>query len=447
MIMKRIHWMFAGIFCVFTACQTRPVKNQTGENKIVFQMDLANGTMDVTADYARNRVDGNDFFLNRDFTVTRLLVDGKNVNPADSTEQVTLALFDNYAVNIYRLPVFENSVHIEYRGMLSGKDGISPYVTETISPDFTFLRWETVCYPLFASAENLRAKLTDDFALTMSVEVPKGYVAQFSGSNATETETGESTIWTVSGNMPLVHYAAAIAQYQKLEYETGVYFFLPGTDAERIAEMIDTVMNRANAFMQEHYGTRDFPQKLRVVEIPQHLGSFAVPSEHMVFVDRSAFDSAFNMAQLVHEFIHTGWNTKVEDLDVQRCRFFDESFTVYFTYRAMADILGENGAQPLLQRFTNTRSYDLIPIKDFGAKGYGDLGYTIGALCLYKLSKRTGEETFDRVTKQFLEKYRVVPVDFEKFCTEYKNLCPNADLEAFFQEWIYADSYKNELYL
>jgi hypothetical protein len=170
------------------------LSNTAGENKIVFQMDLANGTMNVTADYARNRVDGNDFFLNRDFTVTRLHVDGKNVNPADITEQVTLALFDNYAVNIYRLPVFENSVHVEYRGILSGKDGISPYMTETISPDFTFRRWETVCYPLFASAENFRAKLTDDFALTMSVEVPKEYVAQFSGSNTTETETGESTI-------------------------------------------------------------------------------------------------------------------------------------------------------------------------------------------------------------------------------------------------------------
>ncbi|MDR1148490.1 MAG: hypothetical protein LBK66_07655 [Spirochaetaceae bacterium] len=153
------------------------------------------------------------------------------------------------------------------------------------------------------------------------------------------------------------------------------------------------------------------------------------------------------MENLVHEFIHTGWNAKVEDPGVQRCRFFDESFTVYFTWRVMADILGEDGAQPLLQTFTNTRGYDLVPIKDFGAKDSGDLGYSIGALCLYKLSKLTGEETFDRATKQFLDKHQDIPVDFEKFCAEYQNLCPNADLEDFFQKWIYSDSYKDELYL
>jgi hypothetical protein len=443
--MKRIYGILAGVFCVFTACQTLPVKGRTVENKIVFQMDLAGSTMSVTADYARKSVDGNDFLLNRDFIVTRLLVDGKMVNPVDIAEQVTV--YDGYAVNVYHLPVFENGVHVEYRGMLSGETGVSPYVTETISADFTFLRWETFCYPLFASAENLLAKLHDVFALTMSVEVPKNYVVQLSGSSTTEKETDKGIIYTLTGNMPLVHYAAAIAQYRKSEYETGVYYFLPGTDAEKSRETVDTVMNRANAFMREHYGAREFPQKLRVAEIPQPLGSFAVPEEHMTFVMSSAFTSIFDMVGLVHEFIHTGWNAKVEDQDVRSCRFFDESFTVYFTYRVMADILGENTAQHLLQSFTNTRGYDLVPIKDFGAKGYGDLGYTIGALCLYKLSRLTGEEAFDRATKTFLDKYRDVPVDFEKFCAEYQNLCPDADLENFFQEWIYSDSYKNELYL
>jgi hypothetical protein len=450
--MKRIYFAVMSIACFFTACQTQPVKNQinenrNGENRIAFQMDLANGTMDVTADYSRSRVDGNDFFLNRDFTITRLLVDGKALNPADIVEQVALTMFDGYTVNLYHLPFFTNGVHLEYRGMLSGETGMAPYVTETISADFTFLRWETICYPLFASAEDLFTKLMDSFALTMSVEVPKDYVVQFSGSNTAEKETAKGIIYTVRGDMPLAHHAAAIAQYRKSEYETGVYYFLPGTDAEKIREMVDTVMRRADAFMQEHYGAREFPQKLRVAEIPEHLGSFAVPEEHMTFAIGSSFNSTFDMVGLVHEFIHTGWNAKVEDLGVRRCRFFDESFTVYFTYRVMADIVGETAAQRLLQSFTNTRGYDLVPIKDFGAKEYGDLGYTIGALCLYKLSRLTGEEAFDRATKEFLEKYRDVPVDFEKFCEEYQRLCPDVDLEGFFQKWIYSDSYKDEVYL
>ncbi|MDR1148489.1 MAG: hypothetical protein LBK66_07650 [Spirochaetaceae bacterium] len=256
--MKRIYLILAEVFCVFTACQTLPVKGQAVENKIAFQMDLPNGTMDVTADYARKTVDGNDFLLNRNFIITRLFVDGQTVNPADIVEQVTL--FNDYAVNIYHLPVFENSVHVEYRGILSGETGVAPYVTETISTDFTFLRWETFCHPLFASAENLFEKLFDVFMLTMSVEVPKDYVVQFSGSNTTEKETDKGITYTVSGNMPLFSYAAAIAQYRKTEYETGVYYFLPGTDMEKIHEMVETTMTKANAFMREHYGARKFPQ-------------------------------------------------------------------------------------------------------------------------------------------------------------------------------------------
>jgi hypothetical protein len=113
----------------------------------------------------------------------------------------------------------------------------------------------------------------------------------------------------------------------------------------------------------------------------------------------------------------------------------------------MADMLGGSSVQSMLQRFTNTLGYDLVPIKDFGAKGYGDLGYTIGALCLYKLSGLVGEETFDRAAKEFLDKYKDTPVDFEKFCEEYIRLCPGVDLEGFFQEWIYSDFYKNDIYL
>jgi hypothetical protein len=114
----------------------------------------------------------------------------------------------------------------------------------------------------------------------------------------------------------------------------------------------------------------------------------------------------------------------------------------------MADLLGKDGTQPLLRQFTNTIGIDdLGPIKDWGAKDYGQLGYTIGALCLYKLSLLIGEEAFDSATKDFLLKYRDIPADFEKFCGEYKRLCPDVDLEAFFQKWIYSDSYKAEIHL
>jgi hypothetical protein len=435
------------IACMFTACTSQEIRNtQLNEGKIFFQMDLTNGILSGQVDYTRQDVEGSDFFLNRDFTVTGLLVDGKTVNPANVREQVTL--FDGYGVNLYRLPDFTNNVHIEYRGTLSGETGGFPYVRETISEDFTFLRWETFCYPLFASEKNLFSVLMDTASLTLSVKVPKDYLVQFSGSNTTEQETRDAIVYTVLGNMPLGQYAAAIARYQKIEYETGVYYFLAGTDTKKVSEIIDPVMSRANAFMQDHFGEREFRRKLRVVEIPKDFGSFAVPEEHMTYVDGSAFSSVFAMRQLVHEFIHTGWNVKVEAGEVQRSRFFDESFTCYFTWRVMADLAGKDDALLLLEQFTNTIGIDDPgPIKDWGAKEYGQLGYTLGALFLYKLSLLTGEERFDRATKEFLANYRDIPADFEKFCGEYSRLCPDLALEAFFQKWIYSDTYKTEIHL
>jgi hypothetical protein len=432
---------------MFFACKSQVIRNeQLSGSKMFFHLDLDNGIMTAQADYMKQDAKGGDFFLNRDFTVTRLLVDGKTVCPADIREQVTI--FDGYEVNIYHLPVFEDCVHVEYRGILSGETGMAPYVRETISEDFTFLRWETFCYPVFAPVENLFGALGDTAKLTMSVKVPKDYLVQFSGGSTTEQETNGGIVYTASGNMPLAQYAAAIAGYQKIEYETGVYYFLPNTDTETISKLIDPVMSRANAFMQEHFGEREFLQKLRVVEIPKGFGSFAVPEEHMTYMDGSAFSSVFEMRQLVHEFIHTGWNAKLPAGEVGRCRFFDESFTCYFTWRVMADLLGKNGAKPLLEQFTNTIGIDDPgPIKDWGLKDYGQLGYTIGALFLYKLSVLVGEEGFDRATAEFLAKYKDTPADFEKFCVEYKRLCPDVDLEVFFQKWIYSGSYKAEIHL
>jgi hypothetical protein len=402
--------------------------------------------MTVQADYAKRDAKDNDFFLNRDFTVTRLLADRNAVDPADIKEQITI--FGEYEVCVYRPPAFENSLHIEYRGALNGKTGITPYARETVSEDFTFLRWETFCYPIFAQAENLFDVLTDIAELSMSVQVPKDHLVQFSVGGATEREVDGDVVYTVSGNMPLSKYAAAIAKYQKIEYRTGVCCFLPDTDAEKVSGMFDPVMSRANAFMQKHFGERELLRKLSVAEIPIGFGSFAVPEEHMTYVDGSAFSSVFAMHQLVHEFIHTGWNAKTPAWEVGSCRFFDEAFTSYFTWRVMAELLGKDGARPLLEQFTNNLGIDDPgSIKAWGAKEHGQLGYTVGALCLYKLSLLTGEAAFDRATKEFLLKYKDIPADFESFCGEYERLCPDADLKAFFQKWICSGSYETELYL
>lgn len=414
------------------------------KNQIQFDMDLEAGKMNVVADYIKSDINGSAFLLNRDFIVTAILCDGEHVSVDEIME--TVFLDGEYEVKQYNLPSFQETVHIEYTGVLSGKTGSSPYVRETISPEFTFLRQETFCHPMFANADNYKAAVFMPFNLHISVIVPDGYTAMFAQDNAQQEKTSDGTLFTASGNLMFYQIAIAIAKYQKIEMETGDYYFLESTDVDKASAMIDPTMTHAYTFMNEHFGEVEFPQKLRVVEIPGGFGSFAITETHMTFVEGSAFNSVFAMRQLVQEFIHTGWNAKViSGSQVQRARFFDEAFTNYFEYRVMTDILGDNTAKTYSNMFKNTLGYELVPISEYGKYGYGDLCYTIGALCLQKLAELVGVETFDKATMGFLKKYKDTPVDFDLFCAEYIEQCSNPDVEVFFQKWIYSNEYQEDI--
>ena len=145
------------------------------------------------------------------------------------------------------------------------------------------------------------------------------------------------------------------------------------------------------------------------------------------------------MNQIIHEFIHLGWNVP-SDSETQRIRFFDEAFTCYFEMRVMEHITGGNY---MLNDFINAYTkqierYDTnVPLIDFGKHEYGDLSYTLGAICLHKLSELVGIDVFDKATKAFLAKYKDIPVNIEIFCNEYIRLCNNPKTKQFFEDWIY----------
>ena len=106
----------------------------------------------------------------------------------------------------------------------------------------------------------------------------------------------------------------------------------------------------------------------------------------------------------------------------------------------MEYILGENyRLNDFINAYKNQLEYidASIPIIDFGKHEYGDLSYTIGAICLYKLSEFVGIDVFDKATSAFLAKYKDTPVDMEIFCSEYIRLCDNTKVERFFEDWVY----------
>jgi len=350
--MKKKYLSFNLALTVFLALATNsfaqfPKTFGENGNQIYFDMDFESEKMYVSAIYINGEINGASFLLNRDFVITKIQYDGKEIKIDEVKE---IILLDDYEIAKYNLPHFEQYIYIEYTGVLSGTTGIAPYVREKITSDFSFLRWETFCHPFFTNAnseEELLKDLLQPYLYNMhiTVNVPVGYTAAFVHNNVQQVNNLDNVSYTVSGYLPFSSVAIAMAEYQKMELQTGVYYFLKSTNTQKALDIIEPMMTHAYEFMNRHFGEVKLKNKLRVIEIPNKLGAFAITETNTTFVENSTFNSVLDMSNLVHEFIHLGWNAKTNDYMVQRSRFFDEAFTSYFEFRVMEDLLGEDATR------------------------------------------------------------------------------------------------------
>ena len=380
------------------------------------------GEMTAYAKYERADISLSYFYLNRDAVMGQLVCDGKKV--AAEVEIVPHPMSEGYLVAKVLIPPFENCMEVRYSLKLSGETGSWPYVRERITPEFSLLRFETFCYPLFFDTwqEFRQAKFAQ---CDISITVPEGFTA----------------ISTVSADGAGI-FNCTIAPYERAEFSFGQVYFLP-TIAKESRQMIEQAMEFAYNYMNTHFGHREF-QPVIVATIPVGFGSFAIADARTFFLDEEAFSNSENLGFAVHEFIHLDWNAKPKD-SVQRSRFFDEAFTCYFENRIMRLLLRDDSyRRQTIEKFVaaiKDGKYDVIPICQYGEREYGDLSYTIGALCLEKLCGVLGEEMFDAATAAFLQTYKETPANFEDFCNAYITFCGKeneSNLTQFFDEWIYS---------
>ena len=402
--------------------------------KIEFNVKPYQGCMNVKITYDREEVKQDYFYLNRDFVINHCLADDEKYDISNEIELSSLDNYDGYQVNKYFLPQFHEQFTLEYTGYLTGKTGLCPYVRETISPDFTFLRFETFCYPLFfddSSEKTLSDFLRTRLTIDVTVIMPEEFTAvSCMPEVAYKIENGikKQLFWSDRHDL-----AIAVAKYTVKKLSFGNFYLLNEIDGAQL----ENTMKIAHSFMNEHFGVRDISARTNYAAIPNHYGSFATAIT--VFIDESTFDSIKSMNQIIHEFIHLGWNVKT-DSETQRIRFFDEAFTCYFEMRVMEHLMKDSYRYiEYIEAYKNqlTRYDGNVPIIEFGRHGYGDLSYTIGAICLYKLSEFVGVEIFERATREFLQKYKDTPVNMQIFCDDYISLCHKPGLEQFFKDWIY----------
>lgn len=398
------------------------------------------GVLTARASYCAEETQQTPYFLlNRDFKVNMVICDGKEV--PFCSEQVPVAGW-NYSVQKVRTAQ-ASALTVVYTGELSGETGCFPYVRERITEEFTYLRWETFPYPFFCPPESkaIFARLWVLGKADINIGVPAGFtVVAAEKLVRKEAETEDRICFSYGGNEIRYNYFnCSIARYEKLSAAVGDFYLLD----QKVAVDLEDIMKTASEYMSQHFGKRDSLSRIQYAAVPDGYGSFACQDAGVVFIQQSAFRSMEGMSQMVHEWIHLGWNAPADQKE-QRVRFFDEAFTCYFELRVMEAAAGMDKYKEYVETYRKqmrSGEYQLVPISEFGAYGYGDLSYTIGAIFLYELCDLMGQERFDRVTTGFLNKYRDTPVTLEQFCKEYAAGAESGQhnrVEAFLRSWIYS---------
>lgn len=274
-------------------------------NHILLDMDIQAGKMNVIADYIKEEITGRSFMLNRNFDVTKILCDGQEVDVGQAKELVVLG--DDYEINLYHLPPFERDVHIEYTGVLDGTNGIVPHTRsialkeqDTLSPEFTLLRFETICHPFFADTESYVDALTSPFRLRMTINVPKGYMAAFAYVTSEEQYTTTGTAFTAGLDLSYADMAASIAKYQKVKTEFGDFYLLENSDMDISWTNTDISMpNRKKFFNNSWFGETYYPyDQVNIIEVPaNHKPAWA--GAFLSFIDSKSFNAAFGILSLL----------------------------------------------------------------------------------------------------------------------------------------------------
>jgi len=410
--------------------------------KLTLNISPSEGTLSACAVYIKSEIKTGYFYINREAVIESLVCDGTVTSPQISLCMIDM--FNGYKASKVTMPAFTDRFEIRYTLALSGETGCCPYVRERITPDFTFIRWETFPYPMFFtdwesfnsngfSSVEIEILAPDEYNIVASVK-----------ESGREANCGISRITYSSDIESSNIFDCAVAPYVRLNLEFGLIYLLGGMAEER-QKMIETAIKLAFDYMCEHFGCRKIRSDITFAAIPEGFGSFACPESGVIFVDESTFNGIESLNCIIHEFIHLAWNAAAKDT-VRRSRFFDEAFTSYFETRVMRHLLSDESA--FGHRYNDhgidsikSGRYQLVPICEYATMEYGDLSYSIGALCLDKLCELMGETLFDAVTTEFLGNHADAPVDFAIFCSEYTSLCDEEkqdEIARFFDDWIYS---------
>jgi len=333
---------------------------------------------------------------------------------------------------------------INYGGSIFGYAEVMGYVNDRVSEKYSLIRPDALAYPMLAEPtfESLRRAYGFDvpFTYDLAVTVPDGYIVACGGAQLKVSTKEGLTTFTFKSKVPTWRIDIAAAQFKQLRDETKKLALYVLPEDEKNAIEILNGAGRAVSLYSTMFGELKDYQGYIVIEIPDGWGSQA--SDYYFLQTAAAFKDLKRILEVYHEIAHS-WNAKAKP-EVQRTRWFDEAFAMYFQALALREFEGEQAYQAemdrdrdsFIKRVQRDKKNFETPIAEYGKYDLGGNSYSKGAWSLYVLHQLVGENQFRRIIRTFVSEFKDQPADFKDF-QQVAERVSRRDLGKYFNEWIY----------
>ena len=178
-----------------------------------------------------------------------------------------------------------------------------------------------------------------------------------------------------------------------------------------------TAMRASIDYYSEAFGPYQFDQS-RIVERPGGGGGHAYPNTIAVGETIFAMDlrdpEAFDAVSMLtaHELAHQWWGHQVLGARMQGGSLLYETLSQYSALMVMKRLQGDDKIRPFLKfqldRYLSGRRTQVLAEEPLASAGIDQdyVNYGKGALALYLLQHRIGEEAVNRALRRYVERYR-----------------------------------------
>jgi aminopeptidase N len=278
---------------------------------------------------------------------------------------------------------------------------------------------------------------TDKAAYTFKITVPKPYEAAANGLLKSETDNGTTQTFLWQEDAPMASYLATleIGNYI-IETQSGpnglpIRNYFPLNDiaqaenaTKRTGEMIQYFSSLYGPYPFEAYGIVVIPEKLGFAEENQTLSVFGIDMLDEITV--------------AHELSHQ-WFGDSLSLKSWQDIWLNEGFATYSEALWTEHLHGKAAGEQYMRDLYDRAGSEGTPGKPSVANLFGDSVYDRGALVLYALRLKVGDDMFFKILHDYYMTYAGKNASSADFIAVAEKVS-NQDLTGFFNDWLYSDT-------